>query len=77
MGIKKMGSQIGYHTVRATADVAGGWAGAWLGLQAGGTVGGFACSVPGVIVGGGIGMILGAFGGGELATKVVDFIYGR
>ena len=53
----------GYNTVRATADVAGGWAGG-VGV------------VPGTIVGGAIGGVVGTFGGGWLGTRTVTIIYG-
>ena len=73
----------GYNTVRATADVAGGWAGgtagAMLGAKAGAAVGvwfGGVGVVPGTIVGGAIGGVVGTFGGGWLGTRTVDIIYG-
>ena len=73
----------GYNTVRATADVAGGWAGgaagAILGAKAGAAVGvwfGGVGVVPGTIVGGAIGGVVGTFGGGWLGTRTVDIIYG-
>ena len=82
-GYKLDGSQIGYNTVRATADVAGSWAGgaagAILGAKAGAAVGvwfGGVGVVPGTIVGGAIGGVVGTFGGGWLGTRTVDIIYG-
>jgi RHS repeat-associated protein len=83
-GYKQDGNQIGYHTVRATADVAGGWAGASagaaLGAEAGAAVGvwfGGVGAIPGAIIGGAVGGIIGTYGGGWLATSSVDMIYGR
>lgn len=82
-GYKDDGSQIGYHTARATADVAGGWvgarAGAWLGAKAGFAIGCYfegVGAVPGTIIGGAIGGIAGAYGGSWFGTETVDFIYG-
>ena len=83
-GYKQDGNQIGYHTVRATADVAGGWAGASagaaLGAEAGAAVGvwfGGVGAISGAIIGGAVGGIIGTYGGGWLATSSVDIIYGR
>ena len=83
-GYKQDGNQMGYHTVRATADVAGGWAGASagaaLGAEAGAAVGVWfdgVGAIPGAIIGGAVGGIIGTYGGGWLATSSVDMIYGR
>lgn len=73
----------GYNTVRATADVVGGWAGASAGLalgaKAGAAVGvwfGGAGAIPGAIIGGAIGGIGGSMGGSWLGTRTIDIIYG-
>jgi RHS repeat-associated protein len=79
-GYKQDGNQIGYHTVRATADFAGGWAGAAAGLELGTSIGclfGGVGAIPGAIIGGAVGGIIGAYGGGRLATSSVDMIYGK
>lgn len=79
-GYKQDGNQIGYHTVRATADVAGGWAGAAAGLKIGASIGsvvGGAGAIPGALIGGAVGGIIRTYGGGWLATSSVDMIYGR
>ncbi len=76
-GYKLDGSQIGYNTVRATADVAGSWTGAWAGLRIGGMIGGSIGAVPGAVIGGIIGGVGGAFGGSYLGTLSVDKAYGR
>jgi len=70
------GGQIGYNTVRASADAFGGWAGAWAGLKAGGLIGGSIGSVPGAIIGGVIGGVGGAYAGSYVGTFSVDWIYG-
>lgn len=70
----------GYNTVRATADVVGGWTGAAAGLKVGTSIGsmfGGVGAIPGAIIGGAVGGIIGAYGGGWLATSSVDIIYGR
>ena len=68
---------IGYNPARATADVAGVWAGAAAGLKVGGFIGGCIGSIPGSIVGGAVGGIIGTYGGSWIATSSVDMIYGR
>ena len=78
-GYKLDGEQVGYNTVRATADVAGGAAGTMLGAKAGAAVGvwfGGVGVVPGTIIGGAIGGVVGTFGGGWSGTRTVDIIYG-
>ena len=67
----------GYNTVRATADVVGGWAGALAGLKMGGMIGGSIGAVPGAVIGGIIGGVGGSFGGSYLGTLSVDKVYGR
>lgn len=67
----------GYNTVRATADVAGGWAGALAGLKVGGLIGGSIGSIPGAVIGGIIGGVGGAFGGSYVGILSVDKAYGR
>ena len=74
---KQDGNQIGYHTVRATADAVGGWAGALAGLKIGGMIGGNIGAVPGAVIGGIIGGVGGSFGGSYLGTLSVDKVYGR
>jgi hypothetical protein len=72
---KQDGSLIGYNTVKATADVIGGWAGATAGLKIGGTIGFSIGAIPGSIIGGTIGGIAGSFGGSWLGTSIIDVIY--
>ena len=74
----------GYNTVRATVDVASGWAGATaggaLGMKAGAAIGvwfGGGGILPGAIIGGAIGSIAGSFGGSWIGTGAVDGLYGR
>ena len=74
----------GYNTIRATADVASGWAGAAaggaLGMKAGAAIGvwfGGGGILPGTIIGGAIGSIAGSFGGSWIETGAVDGLYGR
>ena len=74
---KQDGNQIGYHTVRATADAVGGWAGALASLKIGGMIGGSIGAVPGTVIGGIIGGVGGSFGGSYLGTLSVDKVYGR
>ena len=79
-GYKQDGDQIGYHAVRATADVAGGWAGVAAGLKIGASIGsvfGGVGAISGALIGGAVGGIIGTYGGGWLATSSVDVIYGR
>lgn len=86
-GYRYDGYQVGYHTVRASADVAGGWAGAAAGAAIGakagfvfgawfGGVGAGPGMVIGSIVGGAAGGIAGACGGSWIGTSSVDKIYG-
>lgn len=86
-GYRKDEYQVGYHTARATADVAGGWsgaaAGAALGAKAGfaigvwfGGVGAGPGALIGSVVGGAAGGIAGSFGGSWIGTSSVDMIYG-
>ena len=79
-GYKQDRNQIGYNTVRAVADVAGGWAGAVAGLKIGTSIGslfGGVGAIPGAVIGSTVFGIIGAYGGGKLATCSVDNIYGR
>lgn len=79
-GYKQDQNQIGYNTVRAVADIAGGWVGAAAGLKVGTSIGslfGGVGAIPGAVIGGTVGGIIGAYGGGWLATSSVDIIYGR
>ncbi len=75
MGYEQDGLQIGYNTVKATADVIGGWACATAGLKIGGTIGFSIGAIPGSIIGGTIGGIAGSFGGSWLGTNIIDAIY--
>lgn len=53
-GYKQDRNQIGYNTVRAVADVAGGWAGAVAGLKIGTSIGslfGGVGAIPGAVIG--------------------------
>ena len=79
-GYKQDRNQIGYNTVQAVADVAGGWAGAAAGLKIGTSIGslfGGVGAIPGAVIGSTVFGIIGAYGGGKLATCSVDIIYGR
>ena len=67
-GYKQDRNQIGYNTVRAVADVAGGWAGAVAGLKIGTSIGslfGGVGAIPGAIIGSTVFGIIGAYGGGN------------
>ena len=81
-GYKQDGDQIGYYTMRSTANVAGGWAGglagATLGAKAGAAIGlclGGVGTVPTTIIFGAVGGILGTIGGSWLGTQMTDVIY--
>ena len=67
-GYKQDRNQIGYNTVRAVADVAGGWAGAVAGLKIGTSIGslfGGVGAIPGAVIGSTVFGIIGAYGGGN------------
>ena len=67
-GYKQDRNQIGYNTVRAVADVAGGWAGTVAGLKIGTSIGslfGGVGAIPGAIIGSTVFGIIGAYGGGN------------
>ena len=67
-GYKQDRNQIGYNTVRAVADVAGGWAGAVAGLKIGASIGslfGGVGAIPGAVIGSTVFGIIGAYGGGN------------
>ncbi len=74
------GGTIGNNTIKTTASIAGGWAGAWggaaLGAKGGAVVGSFFGPGPGTAVGGFVGAIgggfVGAFGGSWLSEKAVE-----
>lgn len=79
VGYLKDGEQIGYNTIRATADFAGGWAGAALGVKIGGVIGsgfGGVGAIPGAVIGGVVFGVAGSFGGSWIGTTGVDYIYG-
>ena len=74
----------GYNTVRATADVASGWAGAAAGASWGADIGacigaslGIGGIIGGSIIGGAIGGVAGSFGASWIGTGAVDGLYGR
>ena len=74
----------GYNTVRATADVASGWAGAAAGASWGADIGacigaslGIGGIIGGGIIGGAIGGVAGSFGASWIGTGAVDGLYGR
>ena len=67
-GYKQDRNQIGYNTVRAVADVAGGWAGAVAGLKIGTSIGslfGGVGAIPRAVIGSTVFGIIGAYGGGN------------
>ena len=67
-GYKQDRNQIDYNTVRAVADVAGGWAGAVAGLKIGTSIGslfGGVGAIPGAVIGSTVFGIIGAYGGGN------------
>ena len=67
-GYKQDRNQIGYNTVRAVADVAGGWAGAVAGLKIGTSIGslfGGVGAIPGAVIGSTVFGIIGAYGCGN------------
>lgn len=73
------GHQMGYYTIRATADIAGGWAGAACGARIGASIGmcfGGVGVIPGSIIGGAIGGFAGAYCGSWAGTTYVDILYG-
>ena len=73
------GHQMGYYTIRATADIAGGWPGAACGARIGGSIGmcfGGVGVIPGSIIGGAIGGFAGAYCGSWAGTTYVDIFYG-
>lgn len=73
----------GYNTIRASADVVGGWAGATVGASCGARFGFYVSALTGVgivpctIIGGAIGGIAGSFGASWFGTSTVDYIYER
>ncbi len=71
------GGKIGYHTARATAYYAGGWAGAAVGLKYGAMLGTSLGGVPGTVIGGAVGGIIGSFGSSWLGTSCIDYLYGK
>ena len=78
------GNFVGYNTIRASTDAAGGWAGGFAGLKAGAMIGGsigvsfdVVGAVPGAVIGGVIGAIGGALGGSYVGTLIVDKIYAQ
>jgi hypothetical protein len=80
--VNEDGGKIGNNTIKTTASVAGGWAGAVggaaLGSKGGAAVGTFFGPGPGTAIGGLIGGIgggiLGAFGGSWVSEKAVEKI---
>ena len=73
------GHQMGYYTIRDTADIAGGWAGAACGARIGASIGmcfGGVGVIPGSIIGGAIGGFAGAYCGSWAGTTYVDIFYG-
>ena len=73
------GHQMGYYTIRDTADIAGGWAGAACGARIGASIGmcfGGVGVIPGSIIGGAIGGFAGAYCGSWAGTTYVDILYG-
>ena len=68
---------IGYNTVRATVDVAGGWVGGLTGLKIGAAIGGGIGALPGSVIGGTIGGIAGSLGCSWFGVGIVDTVYGR
>lgn len=73
------GHQMGYYTIRDTADIAGGWAGAACGARIGASIGmcfGGVGVIPGSIIGGAIGGFVGAYCGSWAGTTYVDIFYG-
>ena len=67
-GYKQDRNQIGYKTVRAVADVAGGWAGAVAGLKIGTSIGslfGGVGAIPEAVIDSTVFGIIGAYGGGN------------
>lgn len=73
-----------YYTTKETANIVGGWVGGFYGAaygaQWGGMIGaGFfgIGAIPGAIIGSAVFGILGAWGGGELGTNIINCIYGK
>lgn len=68
---KEDGDHIGAHTVRAGAEVAGGWGGAVAGAEAGAALGSLA-GPAGTLIGGVAGGVIGGMAGSKAGDLAVD-----
>ena len=77
---QKTGETNYYNTVKATADIAGGWAGAALGAKAGIAIGSFFGGVgfiPGAVLGAAVGAFIGSCLGSSFGEQTVDYVYNQ
>lgn len=79
---KQDGSQIGFHTIQTTIEVAGSWGGTIVGSSVGASIGastgvwfGGVGIIPGTIIGGALGGIVGSIGGSWLGVYTAGAIY--
>jgi hypothetical protein len=81
-GYRQDGDQVGYHTQKAGAGVAGGLIGGWAGAEGGAAIGGAigvwfggVGAIPGAAIGAFIGGIAGSIGGSSVGSGSVDYYY--